>query len=504
MTYAPLNLSIRLLEALNSSAVDYCCWKETGDVAKALAGDEDLDLLVDRDHFPAFLGIILSLGFREAYNRNIKFPSVFHYFGADLSSGKFLHIHVFLKVMTGESHTKDYHLPIERRLLRGNTLDPNGCRIPQPEVELIVFLIRHYIKISCLPGAVLLRTEGTYGSEFSGIYSRIDLGTLLDVLLNDFSFISLELFEEMLAGILERRPMYRKFITGQKLRWSLSHFRRRGLAAGFVARYYQILYRLANKLVIRRKKSLSAGGEIIAITGLDASGKSTVSRELARWLGSELTVRLIHAGRPKPRLETLPFRVAVEIARSIRYGFATRASGLHLKIQPGQGIFSALHYVVLAYERYFLLRKAHRLRAAGCMVISDRYPSMDEGKMDSPKIRQSAGNRSWINFLGMVERRLYNAMPEADEIFNLTVPFDVAVARNRARVKRDKESDLELRDRHASNANLHYSARKYQAIDASRELPVVLEEIRQRIWEPSPKQDTVPQSSQETRMGVAS
>ena len=50
------------------------------------------------------------------------------------------------------------------------------------------------------------------------------------------------------------------------------------------------------------------------------------------------------------------------------------------------GCLLAFRYVVLAFERYISYRRSQALAAKGFIVVGDRYPSVEFGKMDGPRI----------------------------------------------------------------------------------------------------------------------
>lgn len=478
MNYSALNLSKQIIAALNSNSISYCYWKNNHDLMKSLAGEDDWDLLVNKDHYSSFMRVIHSFGFKESYNPKIRFPFISHFYGLDVETGKFLHLHVHLKLITGESHTKNYHLPLEKMILDNTINHPSGCKIPRPEVELIIFVLRYYIKISCMPGAILIwRRNRAFHEEFSAIYRNVDLNKINTLLNSYFQYISVKFFSEMLEGYTRKRAFRKRVLTGIKLRWKLSSLRRLSVVGAFAARYYQIMYRIVNKLTFKEKKFLVTGGSIIAITGLDATGKSTITSELQRWLNAHFNTRFLHVGRPKARLETLLFRTMLRLkkAKGVKSEFSTTT-----ELQK-QGIIFAIRYLILAYERFQLLKTANRLRANGYIVICDRYPSLNLGKMDSPRIGK-VNNNTLVRFMGQMEDKLYKTMPVPDAIYNLKIPIDIAIKRNQSRVKDDKETDEQLRCRYDENSDLCYNALSFEVIDTSRELQVVLKELKEKIW----------------------
>ncbi|MCF6158845.1 MAG: hypothetical protein E3K32_09795 [wastewater metagenome] len=478
MNASILNLSRQLIDALNLHSIDYCHWKNNHNLMKSLSGEDDLDLLINKNQFSDFIKIICSLGFKEAYNEKITFPFIYHFYGLDTETGILLHLHVHIKMITGESHTKNYHLPLEKMILENTTSHSSGCRIPQPEVELIIFILRYYIKISCLPGAILLwKRMKAFSSEFLTLYQNVDLNRVDILLQSYFQYISVEFFRKMLDEYTQRKVLRKRLFLGLALRRKLSPLRRMGVISSFFARYYQILYRALNKLVFREKKFLTTHGAIIAITGLDATGKSTITSELKRWLGTYFNTHFIHVGRPKVRLETVLFRAVLWLKKTK----GSKPESFITKLQK-PGVIFAIRYAVLAYERFQLLKKANRLMARGYIVICDRYPSVNFGKMDSPRIGERNGN-AFINFMGRLEDRLYRTIPLPDVIYNLKIPVDLAIERNQARIKDDKETDDQLRLRYSENADLRYNAFNFEVIDTSRKLPVVLRELKEKVWE---------------------
>jgi thymidylate kinase len=477
MTSSILNLSRRLVEDLNAAGIGYCSWKQNHELDKTLAGNDDVDLLVDREDFSEFERITKSLGFKEALSY-VQYPSIFHYYGLDSETGKFLHLHVHLKIITGESHVKNYHLPLEKMILSNLRRHPSGCNIPQAEVEFILFLLRYYIKVSCTVGAVLLRQEReSHGAQLRYLGKKIDYRRVRALLEEHLSAVAPEFFMQLADGLENDVSFAGKVILGLGLRRKIACFRRLGVTRTFLARYHILGRRALNKSFMKRKKSLAAGGALVALTGLDGSGKSTHSSELQRWLGRHFNVRALHVGRPKPCVETMLFRGALAIKRCLGCDSTTLVSG-----SGRQGPLFALRYLVLAYERFQALKMASRLRANGEIVLCDRYPSLSLGKMDSPRIVQRSDNSPWVNLVGQVEHRLYRAMPVPDVIFNLKVPLDSALERNRQRQKKDKESDAELRQRYIENSNLNYEARHFEVIDATRDFPLVFREIGRKIW----------------------
>ena len=85
------------------------------------------------------------------------------------------------------------------------------------------------------------------------------------------------------------------------------------------------------------------------------------------------------------------------------------------------------------------------------MVLVDRWPTNDFGKMDGPKIVGLGTGSRLINSLAMFEKTIYERIPPADICFYLEVDIDEARKRNFERVKDGKETDEMIIMRHQNN-----------------------------------------------------
>jgi thymidylate kinase len=73
-------------------------------------------------------------------------------------------------------------------------------------------------------------------------------------------------------------------------------------------------------------------------------------------------------------------------------------------------------------------------------------------------------------------------MPKPDILFSLTVPIEVAVERNRTRIKEGKESEEFIRIRHKENQNLKYIAKHLYKVDTDVPYEIEIREMKSIIW----------------------
>ena len=145
---AALNLITDLCKTLAAQKIDYCHWKSNAYLDRSASGDNDLDLLVSRVHAKHFLEILFGLGFKESLlTRAEELPGVRNFYGYDPKSGRLVHVHAHFQLILGNDLSKNYRLPFEKVYL-ASSVQGDLFRVPTPEFELVVLVIRMVIKHS--------------------------------------------------------------------------------------------------------------------------------------------------------------------------------------------------------------------------------------------------------------------------------------------------------------------------------------------------------------------
>jgi thymidylate kinase len=473
-------LSKDLILDLNSSNVSYCHWKSNLLLNEALDGYDDLDLLVKKSDISAFESVIYGLGFKRASNKNLHIHSVHHFYGFDQQSGETLHLHVYYQIKTGPSWTKFLRLDIEDEILSNLSKHKSGMPVPEKHIEFAIFVIRIMMKYSKLNEYIIVKKEEfRTKKEIAFLLDGMNKEKLDIFLKKYFSSITLDLLFNYVK-IIEKGSFIIRYIEAFKLKRKLDRYLYQGILLNTYKNLVQFKYRLFNKLFFKQKKKLHAGGAIIVVAGLDATGKTTVTNDLKKWLSKNFSISLYHFGKPASTLLNLPINILIKIARK-RTSIEGELRSSTKTEKANKSYLFIIRQVVLAYDRYSLVSKLWRKASNGNIVICDRYKSEMFGVMDSKRlIREdySGLKRS----LAVLENKYYDLMPEPDIMFYLTVPVEVAVQRNKDRIKNGKESEYFLRLRHEQNQNLLYKAKVFARIDTNREYSKVIGEIKEIIW----------------------
>ena len=489
----PMPAIERLFDLLNRDGVEYCHWKGNWSLGQALAGEKDLDVFVDRQSLVKATGALMALGCKPAIaKREPAIPGVIHYYGLDEQQGSLIHVHLYTRIVSGESFIPSHIFPWERLLLEQRRVE-GKVQVPARQAELVLFVLRTFIRYgSVLDLAQIIRKPEKIRAESSWLMkggSRSESLQLLDAYCPE---IGRRIFGECLQSLARRDGLLKRVRLARRLRRRVQAYAMSRRIGAYLQAFWGELYRLATK---RKNKVLQPGGAVIAFVGPEASGKSTLIAECQRWLGSELDVRAVHAGKPPASWLTRPLRLCLPSLRRLLPGLRpsrrfARESGSGNSSAPAIGVGSvlcAVRLLLLAWARKRLIISARRWAAAGSIVLCDRYPS-DSGGIDSWRLIEHPGARGLgpaiHNLLARAEHRIYAQMPPPDVAVRLSVPLERAKARNRARVKADKEGDAYLEVRHREYQDWHMpGVRRILEIDTDQPLGETLGKLKRLMWQ---------------------
>jgi len=472
-----LNLTNTLINQLNTAGVRYCHWKSNIHLAEGLSGETDLDFLVRRDQAGVFTEIVNNLGFKLLRSEGWKnFPSVVDFLGLDAESGKILHLHVYYKLILGKSMRKEYHIPCEDILLEGNQ-QLYGVRIPFPEAELLIHIIRMAVKrklfsIHSAAKHILRRSkQSDVLYELQWLVKRSDLSKF-SRLIEKFGLKASDC--EALFSIV-RDPSNVSPNLLKKVKRSMTQYRRFKIFEGTLLWINRTVLSMLAHMRHNIRKQIVSGGATIAIVGPDGAGKTTVCDVLIKRLGWKLWVKKFYLGSNQPTLHSRFVRFLV-IPMLVPWRLLPRVRLARLLKYLAQGIIE----ISYASDRLSRLRKGFRLASNGCIVIFDRFPIVNVA--DQPFLweeKDELENHYLIRCITKKLKNLYSKIPKPDVLIHLSLPAELALAR-----KPNSNPDLIS----AKEARLHsFSSkegfeRNLLRIDASCSLDIVISQVMGNIW----------------------
>lgn len=488
---SPLAAIETILRQFDQSAISYCHWKSNYHIEYALTGREDVDVLVAEDDFPRFVAILLEQGFKQADSvSNRMQPGVFHFLGNDAATGTLINVHAYTRILTGDHFLKNWALPLEQMLLAETVLEC-GIRVAARSSELIVFVFRNMIKHTTLMDIYLsggARAQRAVAEEFRWLVSGLDVDTALAKLAQYFPEVPAADFREAMELLASGSSLYRRIALGQRFKRHLRKYRRysplRQTVLTLVAVGRMAVNRIAHK---EKHMNLLTGGKIIALVGPQATGKSTLAGALKSWLGQELAVRRIHAGKPPATwLTFLPNRV-IPMVRVMMPNYTS----VKVEKEAESADFSnfplifLVRKVMIAHERYRLLRSIYQQSRTGKLIISDRYPSDVVGAIDGATFRDEAiSNESSAlkRFLMRLERHYYRKICPPDLVLQLTVSVEKAVERNLTRNKKGNQTTEYVRIRHTMQTKPEFHHCPVVKLSTDRDFDDFLIDVKQEVW----------------------
>jgi thymidylate kinase len=479
-------LIVQLCSAFEKEGIKYCHWKSNAAIDRSVSGDNDLDLLVKRSDIQRFQEILFRLGFKECLkNRKMQLPGVQDYLGYDSQSDRFIHVHAHYQLIIGHDLTKNFHLPIEKPYLESS--QPCGVfKVPAPEFELVVFVIRMIIKHSTLDtilmgDGVLSKTEK---QELVYLEEKADIGRVTEILNQFLPFISVELFNECLHALRPDCSIINRIRAGYRLLYRLKAQARRPMFEDLILKLWN-RFKLSFQWHILKRSSrfrLANGGIVVAIIGGDGAGKTTAIDGLYSWLSRHFDIKKTHMGKPSWSNTTIAVRSLLKLGNLLHLYPFVKVPGEHDE-NHNEFEFLGFPFVIrqfcTARDRFLTYVKARRFASNGGIVLCDRYPVPHIIPMDGPRINKLLVCRpesKLLHRLNHTEQEFYNQIILPEVLIVLLLNPDIAVTR-----KPDESRDFVF-----SRSSLVWEAYWDQTpaviIDASLPIELVFAELKATVW----------------------
>tara|TARA_R110001592_G_scaffold363372_2_gene686150 strand:+ start:10501 stop:11235 length:735 start_codon:yes stop_codon:yes gene_type:complete len=171
---------------------------------------------------------------------------------------------------------------------------------------------------------------------------------------------------------------------------------------------------------------------VIAVTGCDGAGKSTLSEDLRSRLELEAPVEWLYLGQSSGNIarwiETLPL-----IGPGLERYLKSKASSAHDEKARSSGLATTLVIFILSHWRAHKFRHMLRLNRRGVVVITDRYPQAEVPgfHFDGPGLG-AVNAETWLGRkLAAREQQLYQRMASHVPALVIRLNIDATTAHSR-------------------------------------------------------------------------
>lgn len=457
-----MNKINNILNSLNSNDVKYCVWKGPSKLESVKVGLEDLDILLDRKNFDLTVMLIKNAGFTQVTNIKEKLDyGTFDFICLDTQS-RWLHIHLHLYIIFGNSIVRNYYLPLDAEILSNRVFNErNNCWNINPSHDIALSLIRYLVRRRPLYGYVDMSNDFMLLKDIYKDYN-IDVGILkskiftpnLLAMMNKFNTLSLD-------EVYSNRKAIKKSIVFYKMPVNIKYF----------LNYIFVLFILSWRKVMHRKgsKVLSNRGLVIAFVGIDGSGKSSAIERLSNALAKQLIVTTISVGSGvsgSSWYRKLAFKI---------FGTKAKFKG-HAKIRKHNINSKPISYpwyynlwlFLCLFDKKRELKRGLQAANKGHVVLSDRWlQSEQQGFIDSPRFNGRIPT-SWLSKkLCNYESAIFNITQQ--NIPDIIVRFDVSPENSVLR----KPNDLNYEQASFAGEKLKtlvWSGAKVVSIDANKKI----------------------------------
>lgn len=492
----PLALVVTLFQTLNAQGIRYCHWKSNAGLDRSMQGLGDLDLLVDRSQNRCFKEILCQLDFKPALSPPFRqYPAMEDYLGFDRETGRLIHLHIHYQLILGEKFVKNYHLPLEKHFLETDHTYV-GVKIPAPELEIVILSMRSLLKYRNQDFFNSIFSKQTNGlpahilGEFDYLLEQTTMDQISHVLETQVDFISRDLILEHLSLIkASSKSGYKLYRLRNRLRRELTPYQRYS-RIGAIAEHFRSSNASRRRILFKRlsprKKTMTPGGMAIALIGADGAGKSTILKELKKWLSWRLTVRSYYMGS---RQHSKPTRIIAWISKMVGYAYRTMCSSVGensilSKVIKGPYLFLRnLYFINIGQDRYARFVSGWKQASQGALVLYDRYPlesvRINGRFMDGPRIASLHPREMgpMTAKMSAMEQNIYRKIRLPDYLFVLNVSPEVSAQRKPDHKQEKLETKIESLD------NMEQDGLCVIHINADQPLEQTLLQIKTALWD---------------------
>lgn len=492
-----LGICYQLFSLWETNNVHYCHWKSNEHLMEGLVGDTDLDVFVCASDKQLAESLLSQCGYLECQpQKGHRYPNVFEWIGFDSKTGKLVHVHLHYQIITGTKFCKEYVFPVDDIIIATRIKDDTtGVYIADPNLEIIILHSRIALKARNKRN---IHLDDNNDKEVRYLRERIESEKVLSYCRQLIPNNGEELYNYIITGNISVACWYRIYqIVEQWLRpyrkysksrvfFQFNYFDKRNYFVIKLNSRFNSLY--INQKVFK-KRQLS-----ICFLGQDGSGKSTVTKELCKWLNWKIEARRFYLGSGDhyngllKRIIKKTQKVSNNVNKPSKQDNEIQINQKTTKKKKNlKNFFSAFlvayNYLTVARRAYREVLKAEKYRQRGGIPLYDRFPQVQfKGVYDGPKIEYSF-EKSGLDY------RIIRRMAVKEENYLLRIQqfqpqlvFKLILSPQES-IRRKPFEDLEAVTRkHEITKQIKFDKAIVYTIDATQDYQQEILSIKNEIW----------------------
>lgn len=484
-----VDLLNELLSEMNKS-IEYVHFKSNQHLYEGLIGKTDLDFLVKLSQKVMFRSLLIDKKFVLLKScREQTYSNVEHWIGFDEKTGALIHIHVYYELVTGKEYIKEYKLGWEEIAFQTSIWREQGnnqVRIVCPEFEIILLLTRIACKASIIQKIFYYLSFSKFVNrdfkiEYDYLRKKIEKKAFCTIFTYCFYKESDKCAEVLYMNIINKKDCLAYKMIYKLYKNHIKNYYYKEIYYSIVSYFYKgvryikkILRIILNCKEINLGKTFYNCGKVIAIIGCDGSGKSTITKEIVKWLSWKIEVKHIYLGSGNGYFSIYKM-IKNEILKRVKEN--TEIKNTLLEIKQKNILMKKLEELQnyrFSSRLKRLIRKNQKYIKNGAIVITDRYPQNQFiGIFDGPKIEKES------SYLAKLEKKNFMTIENyfPDIVIKLKLPLEMILLR-----RPDDNIDI-LKKKTKIVEQLNYNNSLQLEVDASMPFEEEILFIKRIIWD---------------------
>ena len=482
----------QLFDLFEQEDIKYVHFKSNTNLDLSFSGKGDFDVLVESSSVHQIERLIASVGGKRFNTFRLgNYPGVDNWLVFDFTTGVYYHLHLHFQLDTGKALVKDYVIQLEELFFQTRVKDAKyDIYITNPNLELLLLSVRLIVKSKwndSLRGLFKSYTmPRSMKEEYFNLREKIQQEILLDMIEKTFPE---QYHKRVFEIIMEKDPLQKTFPEFQRIvRTTFKNNRRvNGTQASILSTYYSLRRKITQKVKnhsdcsVSIKKISLVSGNIIAFVGVDGAGKSTITKEIYKWLNHKVECRRFYLGTGSNNRSRF-----ISIISSI----LKKMGGRSMESVEKSSFIDRLYWKsqiwnILNAERIIekRIRAMHRYTLNGGVALLDRYPQIEMiGANDGPKIvayREAFNNNRYIQKKIDKEKEYLSIVRtiKPDLVMRINISAETSMKRKpeqeNVEVFQQKIEDLRL---------ISFQQAKIVDIDGEQSIEKEIIEIKNNIW----------------------